>query len=575
MTIRTCSNVQAVLLVAALSIPAISAGAEGTPRSFDSQPKGAVAPLPAASEGKLSLSLDEAITLALSRNLDLEVSRIETAEAGFRVIQASGAFDPLLTSNLQKSSSSSPAINPYSPTARDYQSWDLGLSQTFLPGTALGLTWSNGRSSATYDSLGFHYQNTSDSSDLTLNLNQPLLRGFGSRVNGLSIAMARNGQESSRQALVASVQKLLVEVESAYWNVVAARENLKVSSQSLDVAQDLLRITKIRVDVGTLAPIEIVGSESGVATREEAIIRARAALQNAEDVLKRLLNVPGERWSEPLVLTDEAKASDSPEFDESRLEGAFKTALERRPEMAQLRIDLSSKTMQAAADRSLTLPQLDLFGTYGLSGSSPELCTQKDVDAHRCTTVGDPISGASWSEAAGNIANRDYRNWTVGLKFSMPIFNRSERAKATISRLEVERGQASLASLEQQIKVDVRLAGRAVETAHKTIYAAEKARILAEKNLDAERKKYENGITTNFQILQVEEQLAQARLAEVQARVGYQQAVTEYHRAIGDLLETRNVTIRGEEDAALCGGWSCCGAGCWVDGAKGKPWLLP
>lgn len=545
----------APVLALLLCAPALAAEGPVVP----AKPGSTSVDVPASADGQLVLSLDDAIRLALSRNLELEVIKLQSATSQFRILEAEGSFDPWATARFNEALDESPAASTFASSESKSRIFNLGISQTLLPGTRWGLSWDNGRAES---NSVISTVNPSFSSGLTLSVTQPLLRGFGAGINGTGIAVARAGQEVSSLELEAKIIQTILDVEDVYWLTVAARNALAVSEQSLAVAEDLLRITKIRVDVGTLAPIEIVGSESGVAQREEAIIRSRAALENLEDRLKRLLNMPIERWSEKLVLSDEPPVGEMMVFDGPEQEKAFATALERRIELAQSRLGIETKVLQARYDANQTLPSVDLNGSYGYAGLSGTVrCTPFDENC----VPGSVIDDGSYGDALSQVTDGDFKNWAVGVSVTIPIFNRSARARATISRLELERSRATYASLEQQVKLDVRLAGREVVTARKTIDAAEKARILAEKNLEAERKKYENGITTNFQILQIEEELAQARLALVRARTEYARALSGFHRAKGDLLEARGVTLV-DEAGETCGAWACCGGDCWVGG---------
>ena len=518
-------------------------------KSVDARPGAPAASLPEASGSKLALSLEEATRLALSRNLDLVVNRIDADESRFRILEARGVFDPALAANLQNSLSESPSASVFQGSESKQRIWNLSVSQLLAPGTTYSLAFDNNRleTNSSYYSL-----NPSFSSSLSLTVTQPLLRNFGFEVNEAGLLIARNNREISREAFLKSVQQTIVDVENAYWDVVAAREELAVQDQSVAVANDLLRITKIKVDVGSLAPIEIVSNESAVASREEAIIRAAAAVENAEDRLRRLVNVPQARWEEKLELTDSASGAALPPPAEGDLADAFKYALENRPEMIQARLDTGSKGIKARYDRNQTLPSLDLTGKYGFAGIAGDEYGYRH-DGFPCDPKTDPncrlviVERSGYGHALSQIKDRDFHNWTVAVSFGIPVFNWSAKARSAISRLELERSEALLSSLEQQVLLDVRLSARAVLTAQKSVAAAAKARILAERNLDAERKKFENGMTTNFEIIRVQELLSASQSVEVGAKIAYKKALTDFHRAKGDLVSLRGVRILDDE----------------------------
>jgi outer membrane protein TolC len=353
--------------------------------------------------------------------------------------------------------------------------------------------------------------------------------------------VARKNSEVSAEAFELVVTGTLLNVETAYWDLVETREQLTVAEEGLGLARELHDQNRVRVDVGTLAPLELVQSEVGIATREEEIIRAQSAIGNAEDQLKRLLNVEAkELWGLPVVPLTAPETERVP-LD---LEQAIATALAERPEIATQRLILERSEIDSAYFRNQKRPRLDLSARYGYGGVGGDLLLR---DPETGEVIGTVPGG--FDDALDQISGGDFPGWTLGLLWAFPLQNRTARAQSTIADLEVDKAQAVLDDIDQFITTGVRTAVRAVETAATAIDSARVSRQLAEKNLDAERKRYENGMSTSFQILEIQEDLTAARSREVSAVTEYRRALVEYHRAIGRLLEEHGVALEDPADA--------------------------
>jgi outer membrane protein TolC len=275
-----------LLLLAVFAIPG-SAGAQqqAVETALGTQVRGQrLAP-----ERQLTLSLREATEMALKHNINLEISRLSLASASQGVLAASGVFDPYVKVDFSESSSESPATNQLvgaQVNKQDRRTFNLNLGTLLPTGGQAAVGWTNTRSKT---NSTFFFLNPSYNSGLTFSVIQPLMRSFGTDVNRARIEIARKNRHLSLLDFERLVITTLQQVESAYWNLVYARENLKVKQQSLKLAQDLLEQTRIRVRVGTSAPIDIVQSEATVAAREQDIIIAENAVQAAADNLKILL----------------------------------------------------------------------------------------------------------------------------------------------------------------------------------------------------------------------------------------------------------------------------------------------
>ncbi|HSD72211.1 MAG TPA: TolC family protein [Thermoanaerobaculia bacterium] len=517
-----CSGVAALSL--AQTGPAISARpGERTPRPL---------PPPAGTEG-IRLSLDEAVALAIANNQDLNVS-VNAAEASrYTLFSNMGIFDPLAEAAVLRSHSEQPRTSQFTGaevTRADTTNLSARVTQLAPTGGTFSLGFT-GRRSSTNDI--FFLVNPSWTTGLTLSASQPLLRNFGRDATTWLIRISRNSRDSSYQNFVRSVQTAVNLVEQAYWDLVYAIRNLAVKQEALVVARDLNRITRIKIDVGSLAPIDITQTEVGIATAEQDIIIAESLIGDAQDRLKRLLSFSPEQWTIPIIPTDEVRAEQAT----VDVEAGIKTAYERRPEIIVAQYNVDSDRIRYDFWRNQTRPQLDLVGTYGYAGLGGTTTLRDDAGNILSRERG------GFSDAFQQILDRDFKNWSIGLNFSYPILNRSARGQRGAALYTWESNKALLSTIEQNVLLEVRTAARDIETAKRRIAAAQKSRELAERNLDAERKKFENGMTTSFQVNQIQNDLSAARSNELQALAVYRKALSAYHFAIADILEWKSIRV--------------------------------
>ena len=489
-------------------------------------------------DGTLILSLDEAVAISLQRNLSLLVERYRQEESQLALWRSEGIYDPNLTADMTAYSETSPTasnLDGAEVSINEGRSWNFGLGRLFGSGGQGQILWNNARreSNSTFATINPSYR-----TDFDLQFRQPLLKNFGKLATNYGIRIARTNLDISRENFEGQVTQVLQDIEDAYWDLVGARAQLAVAEESLELARQLHEQNRIRVDVGTLAPLEMVQSEAGVATREEEIIRARAAVGDSEDRLRQLLNLDtGAFWDAPIEPDTE------PQMDpiQINLDQAIETALAERPEVRSKRLAQQNLNLDVDYFRNQERPQLDLALTYGYNGLGGDI-TERNI------FTGEILSQApgNYSDALKQISDRDFDGWSVALNFAYPLGNRQAKAARAIAEVASERGGAELRDLELTISTEVRRIARFVETAAQARASAEVSRVLAEKNLDAEQKRYENGMSTSFQVLEIQEDLSAARSREVNAVTGYRKALVQYFRAIGRLVEEAGVEIVNE-----------------------------
>ncbi|MDA8017434.1 MAG: TolC family protein [Thermoanaerobaculia bacterium] len=490
----------------------------------------AVAATIEASNDALELPLDRAIVLALRHNIGLVVQRYGRERSLLGIDAAQGIYDLNLTADLRTSTSSSPQTSSLQETqgvlSDENDRWNFSLSQLTSWGGGLQFN-SNNRSQETSDRT--QLINPLYNADASLFFQQPLLRNFGRDATNRNIIVARKDSAISLEAFRSNVESVVRQVSDIYWDLVAAQEQLDVSQESLELARELHEMNRIQVEVGTLAPLEMVQSEAGVAAREEEIIRQQAAVEDAADGLRRLLNLEvGNLWDVPIQpVTD-------PEIDHEPidLKQAVDLALEHRADVIQQRLEIEKRELDARIAQRNKLPQVDLTAGIGYNG------TNVTIDREAGTLIDDGYSGA-----LQQITDRDFEFWSVQFNVSYPIQNRDAKARAAQAELFLEQGEWALRDLENSVLVEVRRTARAVDTAAKSIESARVSSKLARKNLEAEQKRYENGLSTSFTVLQIQEDLSEALSREVSAVIGYRKALAAYQLSIGRLLDEFGVTL--------------------------------
>lgn len=493
-------------------------------------------------DGKVSLTLEDAISLALQRNLDVAIERYTRTQSLFGIEQNRGIFDLGAFIDSSVSQSTTPSANVLDRTAlidSDQRSLTFGLDQLTPFGGQASFRVLGSRTSSSSPNALLNPQFGARSS---LQFTQPLLRDFGKLATTRPIRIARVTSQISREQLELQVSAVIRQVSDAYWGLVNARDQLQVAEEGLKLAEELHERNKIQVEVGTLAPLELVQSEATVATRKEEIIQAEAAVGDARDQLLELLNLERERYWD---LDVEPATDPATEHIDIDLDQSLSTAMEERPEIRQAKLDLQRLSIDSRFFRNQKLPRADLtlsYGAIGLAGQG-ELPNPSDP-----LGPGIPLN-TDLLDALRQVRQRDFDTWTIGLTVSYPLQNRAARAQSTVADLAFEQGERRLEQVELQVTTDVRTAARAVRTAAQQIESAKISRRLQEKNLDAEQKRYENGMSTSFQITQIQDDVTQARSREVQAITGYRIALARYYQSIGRLLEQAGVELDDGEPA--------------------------
>ena len=480
------------------------------------------------------LTVDEAVTLGLEQNLDLRVERLNPQIQDLGVAEARSVYTPMLSTTLQGNNRNSPSNSFLS--GGDLKVTDRLLSDSV--DVVQDVPWAGGRYSASWDNSHSSTTNIFSSfdpilrSNLNLSYTQPLLRNL--RVDGprQQIAITRANREISDIQLRRTIVQTERNVRNAYWELVFAQSFLEVQQQSLALAEESLRNNRTRVEVGTMAPIDIVEAESEVARNDEAVILAEAGVARAEDQLRTLILDP----DAPDFWSTRIQPSDSPVLQAQAVDvdAAVRHALDTRTDL-----DTQDKTIETTDTniryyRNQRLPDVNLQVNYALSGLGGTRLVRGDG-------FPGPIIGqeqTSFGSVLGDIFSNDFPNWTVGVTVAYPIG--TSLADANLERARLLRNQAELSrrSLEVRIASEVRDAGRNVTTNLQRVEATRAARQLAERRLSAEQRKFEVGLSTTFLVFQAQRDLASARSNE-------ERAILDYIRSLVDFNAVQEIPLFG------------------------------
>lgn len=478
-----------------------------------------------------SMTLAQVIEQALKNNLDLqiEMSNPEIAQA---LLDKSGAiFIPTLGVDLSYSKASSPADSVL--IGRDVELsnqgiLNLALAQKIALGGNVQLSLNN--LSKTSNSLGATFSPFSSSS-IGFSLSQPLLKNFGLTATKRNIYIARNNKNISIFALKQQVIDLIYQTEEAYWNLVYSHQNMAVKEKSLQLAKDLLKQNEIQVRVGVSAPMDILTAQAEVAARESETLQARSQIQTYEENLRRILNMS--QMPEAIIPEDQPLFSPV----QADLNGFLQTALEKRPDIEQVRLELKSKNIDVRYYRNQLLPDMELVASYRTSGAggTPQSANFEEFNMGRI--------GGGLDEALREALKNLNRNYYVALQLSLPLNNRSARADLLQARLNLEQSLLLLKKTESTIYSEVRQIIMDLETNAKIVEANRISRELAEQKLVAEQKKLAVGLSTNYLVLQYQRDFSNAQISELKSLIDYSLALSRVNKVLGTTLEKHQIAF--------------------------------
>jgi len=491
----------------------------------------------AAQQLNKSLSLRDCILIALRNNLGVHIAVLSPDLAEANLAWAKEKFLPRLSfgySSQRNNSASYSWIDAAGKVSSNYNDLSAGIAQAIPTGGSVSVSLSGYKSES---NLKFQTINPRYGSTLSMSLSQPLLRNFGPKMSRRDIIVSQNNRDISESQLQAVLLETIYNVEQSYWNLIYAIENLAVKQQSLDLARDLVAKNRREVEIGMVAPIEILSAEAEVATREADILQAEVAVANSEDLLKTVINIEAEEGRAPVQIVPLDKPSQEPRT--VAVDEALKVAIGNRPDLQVTRISLKNKELNVDYARNQVLPDLNLYASYWSPGISGTQILYLNNDPLTDTVIGKVPSGAG--AALSRALGLKYNNWSIGIQLSVPVSTLLTRSQYEASKISYEQSLADLANLEQRIFLEIRTAVRAVDIDYRRVLAYKAARELAETKLSAEEKKLKVGLTTNYVVLQYQRDLADARTAELRALIEYNLALAYLDKSLGTSLQNKNI----------------------------------
>jgi outer membrane protein TolC len=495
-------------------------------------------PALAQEKKEMALTLEDSIVRALKNNLNVAAEVINPSLADATVARAKQMFSPTVEFDLQGNHYEQPSSSSINASGTYlYRTTNAATSvQQLIPfGGSLtaSLSYAYQKSNQLFQTFNPSYQGR-----LQFVLTQPLLKDFGWSVSRHEIIVAQNNLEVSRSQFKDVLISTVFSVEQAYWNLVYSIENLKTLRMSLESGRDLLAKTKREVEVGTKASIEVLNAEATVARREADILQAEALVKRNQDQIRTLLNL----GVDPTALGQDIVPADKPEFKPYSItfDEAFAKALAHRPDLESAKATIETKSLNFRFAKNQRLPRLDLQLVKTSPGISGQQYIYDPDNPFAPPTPGDPGSaGAAFKDTFKFL----YNNWTAGVTLTIPFGDVFGQANYAYAKLDLQQAQARLKTQEQQAFLEVSDAVRTLETAAKSVDAYRIARELAERQLEAEMKKLNVGMSTNYFVLTYQDALASARSMEMRALVEYNVAVATIARVTGSTLDDRNITL--------------------------------
>lgn len=483
-----------------------------------------------SSERREAISLADAALRALQNNLDISISRHTRESRLADIIVEQAKFDPTFSVNGQYNRTVNPLNRPvFGGTGQNLNeitifdqrshSVTVDATQNLITGGNVDLNYSPARSNVNQNvATGFLF-NPAYTGGLALTLTQPLLRNAGIDVTKTFIKVAQNNADVEQHVFRDRVLTVIATVEQTYWELVFANENLKVAQAALKAAEELLATNRAKAKAGVMSIVDVLQAEAAVASRVEQVLVAEKSIRDQEDQLRRLLN-PGE---EDLRVDMRLTPVDQPVtvLEPLSLQEAIDTAIDLRPEIVQAKKNVETSEINTKFARNQLLPTLSFQGTMGLAGL-----------------------GRDYGDSVNRNFSGDFYNYGAGLVLSYPLGNRSAISTYNKRQLEAKNAEATLASVRQQIIVGVREAVRRVQTDFKRIETTRSARIMAEKQLQAEQERLKVGLSTTRFVLDFQRDLATAQGNELRAIVDYNKSLSNLARNKATTLDRYSLVLQ-------------------------------
>ena len=471
------------------------------------------------------LSLEDAVRRASENNLDIQVERLNPQTFDLSIAGLQAVYHPTATSRYGRTDNvrlPTSLLNPGSPNIST-MTYNAGVTQAMRWGGGSLTTSFNNQRQASSDV--FSNFNPQFNSSLNFNYTQPLLRNFRIDSTRQAIKTTMISRDTADLNLKARTTNTLAAVRSAYWDYVYSIQAVDVARQSLTLAQKLLSDNRIRVDIGTMAPMDVVQARAEEATRQQAVTTATATMRTAELSLKRLI-VSG--TNDPLW-AQHIEPTDRPDFQAVTVdvESAVRAALQQRTDLQVARNTMASNNVILKSLNDQKLPAVDLTTSYGGSGLGGTSFTFAGSGLDRVKTGEIP---GSYTDALSSLFDRKYPNWTMQVNVSYPIGGSAADANAARTKLLISQNEAQIRASELTVATEVTNAALQVQNNVEGLAAARAARELSQQRLDAESSRFEVGMSTNYQVVQAQRDLRDAQNSELRALLNYRKSLVEFDR---------------------------------------------
>ncbi|HSK10305.1 MAG TPA: TolC family protein [Vicinamibacterales bacterium] len=483
----------------------------------------------ASAQGRavVNLTMDEAVAKALDNNLDLSVAKLTPQLQDLSLQQTRAAYTPTLANTTfgLRSNTNRSTNTLFGGALVDTQvaTYNMGVGQV-LPwtGGTLGLNFTNSRQETNNRNQTI---NPLFSTGFQLNLSQPLLRNFRIDSTRQAIQTGIINRRLADVTLRGTTVSTVASTANAYWDLVYANQAVEAAKRSLALAEKLVQDNQSRVEIGTMAPIDVVQAQSEVATRQLALVQAEATLRTTELSLKRLLvdSTSDPLWTAAINPTDRPPAQMGEPID---LEAALKRALGERTDIVQAREQLAINDISIRYLKNQKLPDITLNAQYGASGTGGTLIERSS-----------PINGeitnripGGYSDALSLLRRLTLPSWNVNVSISYPLGTSAQDVSHARAQVQLRQTQAQLRSLELRVATEITNAGLTVQSNLQQVQAAAASRELALRRLEAEQSKFEVGMSTNYNVVLAQRDFADAQNAELRALLNYRKSLVEFER---------------------------------------------
>lgn len=485
---------------------------------------------PDSSGPRVSLTLEDAVKRALENNLDIAVERIGQQVYDVEIASIRSVYSPTVSSLISSQSSKNASTSTIS--GGQTGATINNSTFTFNGGLLQDVPWGGGNFSATFDNRRFETSNRtatinpSYTPTWSAQYNQPLLRDFKIDTTRQQLLVTRINEDISDIQLQRTTMNTIANVRNAYWDYVFAVQSVDVAGQSLKLAEELLRNNQTKVEIGTMAPIDVVQAQSQAAQQRQALVTAEGARRTAEIALKRLI-VSG--TADPLW-TSTIEPVDRPDFRPEPIDvvAATKRALSTRTDVLQARKNMEANDVMLRLLDNQKLPQVDLQTRYATTGIGGNRLITSGGGVDRGEIVG--IETGGYLDALSTLFRNRLPTWSLGLNVTYNLGTSRDDASIARARIQQRQIEVELRQLDLEVTSDVNNAAITVQNTAERVQAAQAARDLAQQQLDAENSKFGVGMSTNYQVVLAQRDLATAQNNELQAILAYRKAVVDFER---------------------------------------------